>query len=155
MMFVFPSLRYFGRRTIHLYGATFMTAAMLIVAVVGTAVPNNPVAAKILVAFICIWNFFYAWSWGSVGWIIAVEILSTVLRARTSDLATIMGWLSTLVINAVMLYLINPDDANLGMKVWKLPYRHDIKLTILFRLALFSGVFHSAHVSGPMSLFRR
>lgn len=117
MLVIFPTLRYIGRRTILLWGGVIMSSSMLIVAAVGTAAPNSPVSSKILVAFTCIWNFFYTWSWGSVGWVVVAEVPSTVLRARTQGIATITGWSSTLVINATLPYLINPTAANLGMKV--------------------------------------
>jgi MFS transporter, SP family, sugar:H+ symporter len=117
MFFMIPSLRYIGRRTILLWGGIIMSSSMLIVAAVGTASPSNPISSKILVAFTCIWSFFYTWSWGSVGWVVVAEIPSTVLRARTQGLATITGWSSTLIVNATLPYLINPNAANWGMKV--------------------------------------
>lgn len=67
-----------GRRPILLLGAFGMTVSQLIVGVVGTTttsqdslgniIVNNFAAQKAAIAFICIYIFFFAASWGPVAW---------------------------------------------------------------------------------------
>jgi len=62
-----------GRRRLLIFGAIGMFASQMIVASTGTAFPDgvNQPAQKALVAFVCIYIFFFACSWGPV----AVSIL--------------------------------------------------------------------------------
>lgn len=53
-----------GRRPLLMFGAIGMSVCQLIVASVGTALPNSEVANKTLIAFVCIYIFFFACSWG-------------------------------------------------------------------------------------------
>ncbi|RMZ77599.1 hypothetical protein DV737_g4250, partial [Chaetothyriales sp. CBS 132003] len=81
-----------GRRPLLLMGAVGMSVAQLIVASVGTALPNDQTASKALIAFVCVYIFFFASSWGPCAWAIAYSTP----------------------------YLVNsgPGDANLGSKVF-------------------------------------
>ncbi|RFU27986.1 hypothetical protein B7463_g8353, partial [Scytalidium lignicola] len=117
IILMFPSLKWLGRRTILLWGGAAQTICMFMVAIVGTADPNSTASSKSLVAFCCLYGFFFTWSWGSVGWVVISEIASTALRSRTQSLATSVGWLGTMLINIILPYLINTDEANLGVKV--------------------------------------
>lgn len=67
-----------GRRPVLLLGAFGMTVSQLLVAVLGTTttsqdsagniIVNNTAAQKAAIAFICIYIFFFAASWGPVAW---------------------------------------------------------------------------------------
>ena len=52
-----------GRRPLLMFGAIGMTAAQIIVAAVGTAHPDDQTSNKALIAFVCIYIFFFACSW--------------------------------------------------------------------------------------------
>lgn len=65
-----------GRRNLLLFGAVGMAISELIVASVGTAFPDSVVANKALIAFVCIYIFFFACSWGPCAWIVTGEIVS-------------------------------------------------------------------------------
>ena len=54
-----------GRRPLLMFGAIGMSAAQLIVASVGTAHPNDHTSNQVLIAFVCIYIFFFACSWVS------------------------------------------------------------------------------------------
>lgn len=55
-----------GRRALLMFGAIGMAIAQLIVASVGTSHPGEPAASKALIAFVCIYIFFFACSWGKL-----------------------------------------------------------------------------------------
>lgn len=52
-----------GRRPLLLFGAIGMFVCQMIIASVGTALPGSQVANKVLIAFVCIYIFFFASSW--------------------------------------------------------------------------------------------
>ncbi|KIY02747.1 uncharacterized protein Z520_01212 [Fonsecaea multimorphosa CBS 102226] len=114
---MFPSVHFLGRRTILLWGAAAETICMFTFAIVGTVAPNSVAAARCLVAFSCLYAFFFTWSWGPVAWIVASEIGSNVMRSRTQALGSAVSWAGTLLIAVVLPYLINPTAADLGAKV--------------------------------------
>lgn len=62
-----------GRRPILLFGAIGMTCCEFIVAIVGVTA-SSEVANKVLIAFVCFYIFFFACSWGPVGWVVVVCI---------------------------------------------------------------------------------
>lgn len=55
-----------GRRPLLMFGAIGMSISQLIVASVGTARPGEPAASNALIAFVCIYIFFFACSWVSL-----------------------------------------------------------------------------------------
>ena len=67
-----------GRRPVLLTGAIGMTVSQLLVAVLGTTttsqdavgniIVHNQAAQKAAIAFICIYIFFFAASWGPIAW---------------------------------------------------------------------------------------
>jgi SP family sugar:H+ symporter-like MFS transporter len=61
-----------GRRRLLLFGAIGMFVCQMIVASVGTAYPGseNLAAQRALIAFVCIYIFFFASSWGPVAWVV-------------------------------------------------------------------------------------
>ena len=63
-----------GRRPLLLFGAVGMFVCQYIVAIVGTADPSSQVANKVLIAFVCIYIYFFASSWGPVAWVVTGEL---------------------------------------------------------------------------------
>lgn len=67
-----------GRRNLLLFGAVGMAVSQFIVAGVGTGAGiENLAAQKALIAFVCIYIFFFACSWGPVAWIVTGESKSS------------------------------------------------------------------------------
>lgn len=64
-----------GRRPILLFGAIGMTICEFIVAIVGVTA-SSQVANQVLIAFVCFYIFFFATSWGPVGWVVVVSLTS-------------------------------------------------------------------------------
>jgi MFS transporter, SP family, sugar:H+ symporter len=61
-----------GRHPILLFGAIGMTFCEFIVATVGVTA-SSEIANKVLIAFVCFYIFFFACSWGPVGWVVVVS----------------------------------------------------------------------------------
>jgi len=61
-----------GRRPILLFGAIGMTICEFIVAIVGVTAASQ-VANQVLIAFVCFYIFFFATSWGPIGWVVVVS----------------------------------------------------------------------------------
>ena len=76
-----------GRRPVLLYGAIGMTVCEFIVAIVGVT-SSSQVANQVLIAFICFYIFFFAVSWGPVGWVVVVCLhlfLRSMSQARRTS----------------------------------------------------------------------
>lgn len=72
-----------GRRNLLLFGAVGMAVSQFIVAGVGTGAGiENLAAQKALIAFVCIYIFFFACSWGPVAWIVTGESKSSFYNFR-------------------------------------------------------------------------
>lgn len=89
----FYTIERFGRRAIMIYGALGMVICQFIVAAVGTALPDNENATRSVVAFICIYIFFFATTWGPGAWVLIGEIFPIPIRSRGVGLSTASNWL--------------------------------------------------------------
>lgn len=109
-----------GRRSLLMFGAIGMSIAQLIVASVGTALPNEKAASDALIAFVCIYIFFFACSWGPCAWVVTGEIFPLKARAKGLSMTTASNWLLNWAIAYATPYMVNsgPGDANLGSKVF-------------------------------------
>ncbi|OJJ43541.1 hypothetical protein ASPZODRAFT_154425 [Penicilliopsis zonata CBS 506.65] len=117
ILVMFPSVHYLGRRTMLLWGGAVQTISIFLVAIIGTALPNSVAAGRCLVAFCCLYGFAFSWAWGPVAWVVTSEISSNALRSKTQSVATTTNWMSTLIIQIILPYLINTSAADLGAKV--------------------------------------
>ncbi|KAL5114726.1 Plasma membrane low glucose sensor [Pleosporales sp. CAS-2024a] len=110
-----------GRRNLLLFGAVGMAVCQFIVAITGTVagVDNKP-AQNALVAFVCIYIFFFACSWGPVAWVVTGEIFPLKVRAKSLSMTTASNWLLNFAIGYSTPYMVNdgPGNANLGAKVF-------------------------------------
>lgn len=103
----FYTVERFGRRTILIYGAAGMLICQFLVGVIGvtvgfnhthalpdgTSVANNIPAVNAQIAFIAIFIFFFASTWGPGAWIVIGEIFPLPIRARGVALSTASNWL--------------------------------------------------------------
>ncbi|KAH8167564.1 hypothetical protein CIB48_g721 [Xylaria polymorpha] len=106
-----------GRRPLFLWGAFGMSICQLIVAIVGT-VTHSDVALSVMIAFICIFIFFFASTWGPGSWVLIGEIFPLPMRARGVALSTASNWLWNFIIGLVTPYMVDKDKGNLGAKVF-------------------------------------
>jgi len=110
-----------GRRPLLLFGAIGMAVCQFIVAITGTVAGTKNLAAQdALIAFVCIYIFFFACSWGPVAWVVTGEIFPLKVRAKSLSMTTASNWLLNWAIAYATPYLVNsgPGDANLGAKVF-------------------------------------
>ncbi|KAJ5933988.1 hypothetical protein N7454_006317 [Penicillium verhagenii] len=108
----------FGRRTILLWGALGMVICQFIVAIIGTVDGQNHHAVSAMIAFICIYVFFFAITWGPGAWVVIGEIFPLPIRSRGVALSTSSNWLWNCIIAVITPYLVDADKANLGPKVF-------------------------------------
>jgi SP family sugar:H+ symporter-like MFS transporter len=109
-------IRYLSRRTILLLAFVVQAVSMLIIAIIYTAAPTSGSALKCLVAFVCIYIFFYGGWTSPTAWLVAGEIPSTRLRSYTLGFGASGGFLFGWVIAFTAPYFINPLDLNWGPK---------------------------------------
>jgi SP family sugar:H+ symporter-like MFS transporter len=82
-----------GRRNLLLFGAIGMAVCQFIVAITGTVAGiDNLSAQKALIAFVCIYIFFFACSWGPVAWVVTGEIFPLKVRAKSLSMTTASNW---------------------------------------------------------------
>ncbi|KAG8866702.1 hypothetical protein FRB97_003790 [Tulasnella sp. 331] len=114
----FWTVERYGRRTLLIWGALGMFVCELLVAILGTAIPNNTKAVQAMIAFICIYIFFFASTWGPGAWVLIGEIFPLPIRSRGVALSTASNWLWNCIITVITPYLVDTSQANLGAKVF-------------------------------------
>lgn len=93
----------FGRRPLLFWGAIGMATSQLLVAVLGTTTTGqnpttgdtfalNVAAQKASIAFVCIYIFFFASTWGPIAWVVTGEIFPLKVRARCLSMTTATNW---------------------------------------------------------------
>ncbi|KAK5072994.1 Plasma membrane low glucose sensor [Lithohypha guttulata] len=109
-----------GRRSLLMFGAVGMSFCQLIVAAVGTALPDSTAANKCLIAFVCIYIFFFACSWGPCAWVVTGESFPLKARAKGLSMTTASNWLLNFAIAYATPYMVDPGpgNANMGSKVF-------------------------------------
>ncbi|KAI1751366.1 high-affinity glucose transporter RGT2 [Xylaria castorea] len=120
----------FGRRPLLFWGAIGMAIGQFVVALLGTltigqdshgnTIVYNEAAQKASIAFVAIFIFFFAATWGPLGWVVTSEIYPLKTRAKSLSLATASNWLLNFIIAFVTPYLVDygPNYANLQSKVF-------------------------------------
>jgi MFS family permease len=119
-----------GRRPMLLWGAIGMTISQLIVAICGTVSQgqhdNGEVfvtslaGQKAAVAFVSVYIFFFASTWGPLAWVVTGEIFPLKTRAKSLSITTATNWLLNWAIAYSTPYLVNYGDgyANLQSKIF-------------------------------------
>jgi sugar porter (SP) family MFS transporter len=105
-----------GRRPLLLFGGTGMAISQFIVAGVGTAMPNNAVASKTSIAFLCLYIFFFACSWGPVVWVVPGEIFTLKVRAKALSMSTASNWLVNWALAYSIPYMVDAGTGNLDLQ---------------------------------------
>ena len=115
----FPGLwlvEVWGRRPLLLFGAIGMSVCQFIVAGVGTGAGTENIAAQqALIAFVCIYIFFFACSWGPCAWVVTGEIFPLKVRAKALSMTTASNWLLNWAIAYATPYLVNDGAGSAGL----------------------------------------
>jgi MFS family permease len=132
----FYTVERFGRRTILIYGALGMLICQFLVAIIGVSVgfnhthnitladgttaarANNLAAVNAQIAFIAIFIFFFASTWGPGAWIVIGEIFPLPIRSRGVGLSTASNWLWNTIIAVITPYMVGPQYGNLKSSVF-------------------------------------
>ncbi len=101
----FWTVERFGRRPLLIWGALGMVVCQFIVAIIGVTDGQNPAAVKAMIAFICIYIFFFASTWGPGAWVLIGEIFPLPIRSRGVALSTASNWLWNCVSSKLSLYV--------------------------------------------------
>ncbi|KAI8658045.1 Plasma membrane low glucose sensor [Fusarium falciforme] len=119
-----------GRRPLLFWGAVGMCVSQFIVAMLGTlttsqdsagtTIVHNVAAQKAGIAFICIYIFFFASTWGPIAWVVTGEIFPLQTRAKSLSITTATNWLLNWALAFATPYLVNygPGNANLQSKIF-------------------------------------
>ncbi|KAH8596383.1 putative glucose transporter rco-3 [Bisporella sp. PMI_857] len=119
-----------GRRPLLFWGAVGMATSQFLVAVLGTTTTGqnpdgstfakNIAAQKASIAFVCIYIFFFASTWGPIAWVVTGEIFPLKVRAKALSMTTATNWLLNWAIAYSTPYLVNygPGNANLQSKIF-------------------------------------
>jgi len=114
----FYTMEKVGRRPLLLWGALGMVVCQFIVAIIGVTDGNNHHAISAMIAFICIYVFFFASTWGPGAWVVIGEIYPLPIRSRGVALSTASNWLWNCIIAVITPYMVDADQGNLGPKVF-------------------------------------
>lgn len=130
----FWTVERFGRRTILILGAVGMVICQFIVAIVGITVGFNKThpdpldstksiadnigAVNAQVAFIAIFIFFFASTWGPGAWIVIGEIFPIPIRSRGVGLSTASNWLWNTIISVITPYMVGETKGNMKSSVF-------------------------------------
>lgn len=114
----------FGRRTILIYGALGMLICEFLVGIIGVTAgrleKHNNSAVSAQIAFICIYIFFFATTWGPAAWVLIGEIFPLPIRSRGVAISTSSNWFWNCIIAVITPYMVGTgsNDANLGSRVF-------------------------------------
>ncbi|CAK7203699.1 hypothetical protein SEUCBS139899_006443 [Sporothrix eucalyptigena] len=132
----FWTIERFGRRPILIIGAFAMLICEFIVGIVGVTagfnkthpdptptdptntIANNIPAVNAQIAFICIYIFSFASTWGPAAWVVIGEIFPLPVRSRGVALSTASNWLWNTIIAVITPYMVGEDKGNLKSSVF-------------------------------------
>ncbi|KIW77288.1 hypothetical protein Z517_09734 [Fonsecaea pedrosoi CBS 271.37] len=128
----FYTVEKFGRRPLLVWGALGMLICQFLVAIIGVtigfnhthtnadgdSIANNISAVNAQIAFIAIFIFFFASTWGPGAWIVIGEIFPLPIRSRGVGLSTASNWLWNTIIAVITPYMVNEDRGNLKSSVF-------------------------------------
>lgn len=96
-----------------------MSVCQFIVAITGTVASfENLAAQKAAIAFVCIYIFFFASSWGPVAWVVTGELFPLKVRAKGLSMTTASNWLLNFAIAYSTPYMVDAEYADLQSKVF-------------------------------------
>ena len=127
----FWAIEKFGRRPLLNWGAFGMLLCQFMVAIVGdtvgfnhthtvngNSVADNVPAVNAQIAFICIYIFFFASTWGPGAWVVIGEIFPIPIRSRGIALSAASNWFWNTIIAVITPYMVGEDRGNLKSNVF-------------------------------------
>jgi len=128
----FYTVEKFGRRPLLVWGALGMLICQFLVAIIGVTVGFNKTfvnadgetravnisAVNAQIAFIAIFIFFFATTWGPGAWVLIGEVFPLPIRSRGVALSTASNWLWNTIIAVITPYMVGTDEGNLKSSVF-------------------------------------
>jgi sugar porter (SP) family MFS transporter len=128
----FWAIERIGRRPLLVWGAFGMLICQFLVAIIGvtvgfnkthtiadgSSIADNIPAVNAQIAFIAIYIFFFASTWGPGAWVVIGEIFPLPIRSRGVALSTASNWLWNTIIAVITPYMVNSDAGNLRSSVF-------------------------------------
>ncbi|KAK4540920.1 hypothetical protein LTR36_008428 [Oleoguttula mirabilis] len=128
----FYTVEKLGRRPLLVWGALGMLICQFLVAIIGdtvgfnkshvdasgSTIANNVSAVNAQIAFIAIFIFFFASTWGPGAWIVIGEIFPLPIRSRGVALSTASNWLWNTIIAVITPYMVDTDEGDLKSNVF-------------------------------------
>jgi len=106
------AMKYMGRRPILIIGAITCGFCELAGGIAASVDPTAKSTGRVLVAFTCLFMFFYDACVGAVSYPVATELVSSRLRAWTVGTANALGYFLAWLCGFCTPYFINPQDLN-------------------------------------------
>ncbi|KAG7833886.1 hypothetical protein KL943_003182 [Ogataea angusta] len=106
----------FGRRPLMIGGMVAITILNLLIATTGMDKSNIP-AMKTSSGFMAMYNYVYNIALGAVPYILASEVSSVFLRAKTYAVANLTNNALQCMWQFVLPYMFNANEANMGSKI--------------------------------------
>ena len=132
----FWTIERFGRRMVLIVGSVGMLICQFLVALIGVTVgfdhthpdpgssdskvslANHPSAVNAQVAFIAVFIFSFASTWGPGAWIITGEIFPLSIRSRGVGFSTASNWFWNTIIATITPYMVGEGRGNLKSSVF-------------------------------------
>jgi hypothetical protein len=142
---------YIGRRTFLLWGGMGMAVSNFIICALFFAADptGNPQSSgNAVLAFICIFIFHFAISWGPIAWLIPTEIYPVRVRGNGVAMATFADWIANFMISKTVNNMLQPNSFGPGgvfaffaswavvMSIWTFLFVRETKGVILERMDL-------------------
>jgi hypothetical protein len=108
--------RFWGRRSLMMFGASGMSGCMVILTITQYLYTIQEVnAARIAsTVFLFVFSMFFAIGWQGMAWLYQVEIVPLRIRGPANALSTLGNWL----INFVIVFITPIAFANIGYRTW-------------------------------------
>lgn len=104
--------RFWGRRSLAMFGASGMCVSMVVLAIMGYV--DTDASHIVMTVFIFVFNTFFAIGWQGMAWLWAVELTPLATRGPANALSTSANWLANFVVVLIAPIAFN----NIGYKTY-------------------------------------
>lgn len=104
--------RFWGRRSLAMFGASGMCVSMIVLAVMGAV--DTRASHVVMAVFLFVYNTFFAIGWQGMSWLWAVELTPLATRGPANALSTSANWLMNFVVVLVAPVAFN----NIGYRTY-------------------------------------